>query len=98
MDYNENELTRNVFIEKIPFYIRISIKEYFCGWWYGSDNGLVLQVRNGGKSDLKQRTFYNKHLTDYGFYVVVSGKRIGSFVSKRDAVKLSITNSRQSDE
>ena len=83
------ELTRNVLIEKSNFKIKICVDYFFCGWWYGTMNNTVFEVRHGGFSDLKKRVGnYNDHLTKYGFYVICSGRFTGDFISKKDAIKI----------
>ncbi len=84
----DKKLTRTVLIEKIPFYVKISIKPGYSGWWYSLLNENVFKVRRGGKNDLRFRTGYTEHLTKYGFYVICSGKYIGDFISRKDAIKI----------
>ena len=48
-EFEDTKLTRTVLIEKIPFYVKISIKPGYSGWWYSLLDENVFKGRKFAK-------------------------------------------------
>lgn len=90
MDFNLEQLTRNVLIEKASFIITLNDKQRnYSGWWYGDMEGLSFEVRRGGLNELKEYVGFKAHLSN-GFYIVTKGRFAGNKISAKHIIKNNI--------
>jgi len=88
MEKSEDTYKRLVLVEKKNSIVQITVKRGCCGWCYGSSDGMLFEVRNGSKEDLKNYNGYIAHLTKDWFYIITTGKYIGNKISKAHAIKV----------